>query len=64
VRSGGPGGFKVLDATETKGSNKREIVAWGIIAAINNAINGEFGPLVASERTTPFSSLSNRTNFT
>lgn len=50
VRSGGPGSFKALAVTTTVGASKREILAWGIIGAINNAINGEFGPLIASER--------------
>lgn len=50
ARSGGPGTFKALAVTESTGSNKKQILAWGIVAAINNAINGEFGPLIASER--------------
>ncbi|KAE9366138.1 hypothetical protein N431DRAFT_419203 [Stipitochalara longipes BDJ] len=49
VRSGGPGSFKALAVTTTSTASHREVVAWGIVAAINNAINGEFGPLIASE---------------
>ncbi|KUJ13929.1 uncharacterized protein LY89DRAFT_736928 [Mollisia scopiformis] len=49
VRSGGPGSFKALAVTTAEGSNKQALLAWGIVGAINNAINGEFGPLIASE---------------
>lgn len=52
VRSGGPGNFKALAVTSSD-QNKQAVLAWGIVAAINNAINGEFGPLIASERKSP-----------
>jgi NCS1 family nucleobase:cation symporter-1 len=54
VRSGGPGSFQALAVTSTSTSHKKELLAWGIVGAINNAINGEFGPLIASERMCPF----------
>ena len=50
VRSGGPGSFQAIAVTPSTSSNKKEVLAWAIVAAINNAINGEFGPLIASER--------------
>jgi nucleobase:cation symporter-1, NCS1 family len=53
VRSGGPGSFKSLAVTTKSTASHQEVVAWGIVAAINNAINGEFGPLIASEREFP-----------
>lgn len=43
VRSGGPGGLEL-----TAGSAKGSTLAWTFLAAINAAINGEFGPLIAS----------------
>jgi NCS1 family nucleobase:cation symporter-1 len=45
VRSGGPGSFQLSTAA---GSHK--LLAWSIVGAVNAAINGEFGPLIASER--------------
>ncbi|KAH7038378.1 permease for cytosine/purines, uracil, thiamine, allantoin-domain-containing protein [Microdochium trichocladiopsis] len=42
-RSGGPGEFQL---TELAASNTA--LAWAILAAINAALNGNFGPLVAS----------------
>lgn len=43
VRSGGPGTFEL-----TEFSTSRSALAWAILASINSAINGNFGPLVAS----------------
>jgi NCS1 family nucleobase:cation symporter-1 len=45
VRSGGPGDFQLSSATGTS-----EALAWTFLGAVNAAINGEFGPLIASER--------------
>lgn len=45
VRSGGPGSFQLSTTTGTS-----EMLAWTFMGAINAAINGEFGPLIASER--------------
>lgn len=44
VRSGGPGGL----ALSTSMSNKT-LLAWSFVGAVNAAINGEFGPLIASD---------------
>jgi len=44
VRSGGPG---TLALTETKPSSA--VLAWSFVGAMNAAINGEFGPLIASD---------------
>jgi NCS1 family nucleobase:cation symporter-1 len=53
VRSGGPGSFRAIAVVGSTASDRKEALAWAIVAAINNAINGEFGPLIASERTFP-----------
>lgn len=53
VRSGGPGSFQAIAVAGSNASNRKEALAWAIVAAINNAINGEFGPLIASERMLP-----------
>lgn len=45
VRSGGPGGL----ALTTEATSNNTILAWSIVNAINAAINGEFGPLIASD---------------
>ena len=44
VRSGGPGKFEL---TEARSSGKT--FAWTFVAAVNAAINREFGPLIASD---------------
>lgn len=44
VRSGGPGSFELSDA-----ASSQSVLAWSIVGAVNAAINGEFGPLIASE---------------
>ncbi|KAE9974567.1 hypothetical protein BLS_003079 [Venturia inaequalis] len=49
VRSGGPGSFQAIAVAGSTASNRKEALAWAIVAAINHAINGEFGPLIASE---------------
>lgn len=58
VRSGGPGSFQAIVVAGSTASNRKEALAWAIVAAINNAINGEFGPLIASERTYLYSLFS------
>lgn len=46
VRSGGP---PALGSLQTKGTYSSKLIAWTFVASINAAINGEFGPLIASE---------------
>lgn len=43
VRSGGPGGFQLSTFTASDTA-----LAWGIVASVNSAINGNFGPLITS----------------
>ncbi|KAH8888119.1 hypothetical protein GQ53DRAFT_655053 [Thozetella sp. PMI_491] len=43
VRSGGPGDFQL-----TQYSASQSALVWAVVASINSAINGNFGPLVAS----------------
>jgi len=44
VRSGGPGNFELSTITDSS-----TLLAWTFLGAMNAAINGEFGPLIASE---------------
>jgi NCS1 family nucleobase:cation symporter-1 len=46
VRSGGPGGVEAQ--LNTAPIAKGSFLAWSFLAAVNAAINGEFGPLIAS----------------
>ncbi|KAH7025154.1 permease for cytosine/purines, uracil, thiamine, allantoin-domain-containing protein [Microdochium trichocladiopsis] len=43
IRSGGPGDFQL-----TEFAASRAALAWAMLAAVNSALNGNFGPLVAS----------------
>jgi hypothetical protein len=44
VRSGGPGTLELSNAPKSKA-----LLGWSFVAAVNAAINGEFGPLIASD---------------
>lgn len=44
VRAKGPGGFEL-----TAVSDSQALLGWTFMSAMNAAINGEFGPLIASE---------------
>lgn len=44
VRSGGPGTIAL-----SKSASSSSVLGWTFMAAMNSAINGEFGPLIASE---------------
>jgi NCS1 family nucleobase:cation symporter-1 len=44
VRSGGPGSLAL-----TENASSSAVLAWSFVGAINAAINGEFGPLIASD---------------
>ncbi|KAF2795242.1 hypothetical protein K505DRAFT_240319 [Melanomma pulvis-pyrius CBS 109.77] len=44
VRSGGPGTLELSNAPKSK-----SLLGWSFVAAVNAAINGEFGPLIASD---------------
>ncbi|KAH8893552.1 hypothetical protein GQ53DRAFT_644772 [Thozetella sp. PMI_491] len=43
VRSGGPGSFELSDYSASNAA-----LVWAVVASINNAINGNFGPFIAS----------------
>jgi NCS1 family nucleobase:cation symporter-1 len=45
VRSGGPGSFELTSVQDSS-----TLLAFTFLGAINACINGEFGPLIASER--------------